>query len=114
MVNALQDIIYNSLYNAMTKTMSQSYTADEINNEISLGKSQSDIERDIKNRLIEAFASEARDYINLDTISDLTDAIDSYIKSAGITIQSIPKTLVSPAGPVEGDLIILPNEVKIS
>lgn len=47
----------------------------------------------------------------------LTDAIDAYIRSIGITIQQeVPGTSVlsTTMGPVSGNILIMPNKVKIS
>ena len=101
-VNAMQEIIYESLYKAMKESLDQTESID-------MDKPVS------KSDMIEAFAAAGKKAINISTTSKLVDAIDAYIKSAGISILASPQAaLVCGVGPVRGVINVSPNNVTIS
>lgn len=101
-VNAMQEIIYESLYKAMKESLDQTESID-------MDKPVS------KSDMIEAFATAGKKAINISTTSKLVDAIDAYIKSAGISILASPQAaLVCGVGPVTGVINVSPNNVTIS
>lgn len=64
-------------------------------------------------QMCEEFARAGRDAVDKDLVGKLVNAVDSYIKSAGIIINSPQSTLVSPAGSVSGVVVVKPNDVQI-
>lgn len=100
-VDALQEVIYECLKKAMSESLDRAENTDT--------------ERSIsKKDMIEAFADAGKKAVDQKTVSKLVDAIDTYIKSAGVTIINTPAALVSPMGPVTGVITIKPSDVTIS
>ena len=101
-VNAMQEIIYESLYKAMKESLDQTEALD-------MDKPVS------KSDMVKAFAEAGKKAINMDTTSKLVNAIDAYIKAAGISILASPQTtLACGVGPVTGVINVSPNNVTIS
>lgn len=101
-VSAMQEIIYESLYEAMKKSLDQTEALD-------MDKPVS------KSDMVKAFAEAGKKAIDMNTTSKLVNAIDAYIKSAGISILASPQTtLACPVGPVTGVINVSPNNIMIS
>ena len=93
--NSIENAVYNAMKSAMTELLNATTGCVDSNGNV--------IKQYNTNELIESFAGKAKTCAN-----DIASAIDTYIKSATVTLNvgtlmtPLPTGLVSPTGPVTG------------
>lgn len=105
--SSIENAIYAAMKSAMTEMLNATTGCVDSNGNI--------IKQYNANELIETFANKAKG-----CAGDITNAIDSYIKSATVTLNAgtimtpLPTGLVSPTGPVTGVITLAVPTVLMS